>query len=133
MYSYGPPYMAEQKQDGQLEHTYSSSVKIWNVALKTCQKRWTIERSGKRGSGISVLVAPHDDDDDDDDTILKNIEYRILTEEIIFPIKSTSFRGFCQHISNIPEGVKISYFSHGVIIFEVNIFSVILKNDMKKT
>ena len=24
MYSYGPPHMAEQKQDDQLEHTYSS-------------------------------------------------------------------------------------------------------------
>ena len=33
---------------------------------KTCQMRWTIERSGERGSGISVLAARHDDDDDDD-------------------------------------------------------------------
>ena len=24
MYSYGPPHMAEQKQNNQLEHTYSS-------------------------------------------------------------------------------------------------------------
>ena len=65
MYSYGPPHMAEQKQDGQLEHTYSSSVRIRDVALKTCQRRWTIGRSGERGSGISVLAARHDDDDDD--------------------------------------------------------------------
>ena len=36
-----------------------------DVALKTCQKRWTIGRSGERGSGISVLAARHDDDDDD--------------------------------------------------------------------
>ena len=28
--------------------------------------RWTIGRSGERGSGISVLPARHDDDDDDD-------------------------------------------------------------------
>ena len=28
-------------------------------------RRWTIGRSGKRGSGISVLVARHDDDDDE--------------------------------------------------------------------
>ena len=33
--------------------------------VKTCQGRWTIGKSGKRGSGISVLVARHDDDDDD--------------------------------------------------------------------
>ena len=37
-----------------------------DVALKTCQRRWTIGRSGERGSGISVLAARHDDDDDDD-------------------------------------------------------------------
>ena len=32
MYSYGPPHMAEQKQDDQLKHTYSSYVRIWDVA-----------------------------------------------------------------------------------------------------
>ena len=63
MYSYGPPHMAGQKQVEQLEHTYSSYVRIWDVALKTCQRRWTIGRSGERGSGISVLAARHDDDD----------------------------------------------------------------------
>ena len=62
MYSYGPPHMAKQKQDDQLEHTYSSYVRIRDVALNTCQKRWMIGRSG---SGISALVARHDDDDDD--------------------------------------------------------------------
>ena len=29
-----PPHMTEQKQDGQLEHTYSSFVRIQDVALK---------------------------------------------------------------------------------------------------
>ena len=58
-----PPHMAKQKQDDQLEHTYSSYVRIWNVALKTCQRQWTIGRSGERGSGISVLAARHDDDE----------------------------------------------------------------------
>ena len=38
MYSYGPPHMAKQKQDNQLEHTYSSYMRIRDVALKTCQK-----------------------------------------------------------------------------------------------
>ena len=33
------PHMDEQKQDDQLEHTYNSSVRIRDVALKTCQRR----------------------------------------------------------------------------------------------
>ena len=57
MYSYGPPHTAGQKQDDQHEHTFSSYVRIRDVALKTSQRRWTIERSGERGSGISVLMA----------------------------------------------------------------------------
>ena len=63
MHSYGTPHMAEQKQGNQLEHTYSSYVRIRGVALKTCLRRWTIGKSGERGSGISVLAARHDDDD----------------------------------------------------------------------
>ena len=45
------------KRDDQLERTYSSYVRIQDVALKTCQRRWTIGRSDERGSGISVLAA----------------------------------------------------------------------------
>ena len=59
------PHMAGQKQDDQHEHRFSSYVRIRDVALKTCQRRWTIGKSGDRGSGISVLVVQHDDDDDD--------------------------------------------------------------------
>ena len=58
--------MAAQKQDDQLERTFSSYVRIQVVVLKTYQGRWTIGRSGERGSGISVLPARYDDDDDDD-------------------------------------------------------------------
>ena len=64
MYSYRSLLMAEQKQDDQLEHTYSSYVRIRDVALKTCWRRWMIGRSGERGSRISVLAARYDDDDD---------------------------------------------------------------------
>ena len=64
MYSYGPLHMAKQKQDDQIKHTSSSYVRIRDVALKTCWKRWMIGRSGERESGISVLAAWHDDDDD---------------------------------------------------------------------
>ena len=61
---YGPPHMAVQKQDDQHEHTFSSYVRIRDVVLKTYLGRWTIGRSGERGSGISVLPARYDDDDD---------------------------------------------------------------------
>ena len=46
----------------QHEHTFSNYVRIQDVVLKTCLGRWTIGRSGERGSGISVLPARHDDD-----------------------------------------------------------------------
>ena len=62
MYPYGPPHMAVQKQDDQHEHTFSSYVRIRDVVLKTYLGRWTIGRSGERGSGISVLPARYDDD-----------------------------------------------------------------------
>ena len=39
MYSYGPPLMTEKKQDDQLEHTYSSYVKIRDVVQKTRRRR----------------------------------------------------------------------------------------------
>ena len=64
MYSCGPLHMAEKRQADQFEPTYSSSVPIWDVALKTCLKQWMRGRGGERGSGISVLMAWHDDDDD---------------------------------------------------------------------
>ena len=48
---------------GRPARTYSD-VKIRDVALKTCWRRWMIGRSGERGSVISVLVARHYDDDD---------------------------------------------------------------------
>ena len=71
MYSYGPTHMAVQKQDDQHEHTFSNYVRIRDVVLKTYLGRWTIGKSGERGSGISVLPARHDDDDDDEIYIYK--------------------------------------------------------------
>ena len=51
MYSYGPLHMTKQKQDGQLEHTYSSYVMIRDVALKTSQKWWMIGEVAREGQG----------------------------------------------------------------------------------
>ena len=63
MYYSGPLHMDKQKQYDQLEPTHSSSVPIWDEALKTSWKQWTIEKGGEKRSGISVLMARHDDDD----------------------------------------------------------------------
>ena len=85
--------MAAQKQDDQLERTFSSYVRIQDVVLKTYLGRWTIGRSGERGSGISVLPARYDDDDEmnewigsdwkDSDLfgIIKNAYNHIFTKE----------------------------------------------------
>ena len=94
MYSYRPPHMAGQKQDGQHEHTFSSYVRIWDVALKTCQRRRTIGRSGERGSGISVLVPRHDDDDDDDDDMRLSLSW---------PHKAPTIRPPASHHENYPS------------------------------
>ena len=59
--------MAVQKQDDQHEHTFSNYVRIQDVVHKNCLRRWTIGKSGDRGSGTSVLPARHHDVDDDDD------------------------------------------------------------------
>ena len=63
MYSSGPLHMDEQRQDDQLEPTYSSSLRVRDVILKTCWKQWTIGRDSERWLGISMLIARHDDDD----------------------------------------------------------------------
>ena len=39
IYTYGPLHMAKKKQDDKLEHTYSSYMRIRDVAQKACQKR----------------------------------------------------------------------------------------------
>ena len=48
---------------GRPARTYIQQLRIRDVVLKTYLGRWTIERSGERGSGISVLPARYDDDD----------------------------------------------------------------------
>ena len=57
--------MNEQRQDVQLEPSYSSSVPIRDVALRIYRMQWTIGRCAERDSGTSVLIVRHDDDEDD--------------------------------------------------------------------
>ena len=56
-------------RDVLLFSTNVHSAAMLGCFLKTYLGRWTIGRSGERGSGISVLPARYDDDDDDDDEI----------------------------------------------------------------
>ena len=58
--------MNEKRRDDQLELIYNSSGPIEDVALNTYRERWTIEKSGRSGSGRSALVARHDVAADDD-------------------------------------------------------------------
>ena len=88
------PTHGAQKQDDQHERTFSSYVRIQVVVLKTCLGRWTIGRSGERGSGISVLPARYDDDDDDDiyiyiyTTVFDHLQKLLfLTLKVLFLIK----------------------------------------------
>ena len=55
----------EQRQDDQQEPIYNSSVPMQDATLKAYRIRWTKEKGGGRGSGISVLLVRHDVDDDD--------------------------------------------------------------------
>ena len=84
MCSYGSPHMAEQKQDDQHEHTYSSYVRIQDVPLKIYQRRRTIGRSGERGSVISKLAVWHDDNDDNEASL--SLAHRFLGNFIIVTI-----------------------------------------------
>ena len=55
-----------QAKAGRPARTYIQQLcENTRCSLKTCQRWWTIGRSGERGSEISVLAARHDDDDDD--------------------------------------------------------------------
>ena len=57
--------MDGQKQDGQLEPTYSSDVRAdTGCSTEDRPKAMDDKGDGERGSGISALMARHDDDDD---------------------------------------------------------------------
>ena len=84
-YSYWPPHMAGQKQDDQLEHTFSSYMRIRDVALKTYQRWWTIGRSGERGSGIFVLAARHDDGDIKNGYIIAKLFFALSAGFVEYP------------------------------------------------
>ena len=61
------PHIWPSKSRTTSANIHTSAMWRRDVTLKTFLRRWTIERSGERGSGISVQAARHNDDDDDDD------------------------------------------------------------------
>ena len=116
MYSYGPPHMAEQNQDDQYEHTFSNYVRIRDVVQKTCQRRWTIGKSGERGSGISVLPARHDDDD-------WNMCHCFYLESGIGKIVSTLN---CIFFFDSTTLTKCHFFSFNASLWNLKTFSLVL-------
>ena len=75
-------------------------MRIRDVALKTCWRQWTIERSGESVSGISVQAARHDDDDDD----LKLFNCEHLTKQLLYghqpPITKTIQVGWTRPVGH---------------------------------
>ena len=71
----------------------------WTYIQQLCEdtgcslKRWSIGKSGERGSGISVLVARHDDDDDDDDIFI----YIYIYGGLYLPIVMWRYRLLLSH------------------------------------
>ena len=118
--------MAEQKQDDQLKHTYSSYVRIRDIALKTCQRRWTIGRSDERGSVISVLGAWHDDVDDDQYTYEDGKYHSVMCYSLLKHLKFNQ-NNYDPQTDTYSTQVKINIVYKGDII----LFSVITYVHMK--
>ena len=107
-------HIAGQKQDDQLEHIYSSYVRIRDVALMTGQRRWTIGRSGERGSAISVQAARHEDDDDDEGLTISEYCFKLVSvEEMSLKLKLNNswYRIYfqCGNRFGLWRGVHITY------------------------
>ena len=121
--------MAEQRQDDQLEPTYTSSVPIRDVALKTCRKQWTMGRSGERGSGISVLMALHDDGDCFFiiPAIQQYIHFSVLLSIFVYiEITHQSLLYICSH-----QPIPLAWTHENIILYSVNISYIHLINRIK--
>ena len=110
--------MAEQKQNDQREHTYSRYVRIRDVVLKTCRRRWTIGRNVERGSGISMLVARHDDDDDSVNSVKTGTDV-IVYSLVLMQHMTTCEKGLVPGNSQI-IGIKSQVNKNYTIQFNLN-------------
>ena len=103
-----------KSRDDQHEHTFSNYVRIWDVVQKTCLRRWTIGKSGERGSGISVLPARHDDDDEYTVYKEKALSLRVLEEDI--PFLTSKNWGVSPHHQGCPRGVMVKAMNCGIVV-----------------
>ena len=113
-------------QDDQLKHTYSSYVRIRDVALKTCQRRWTIGRSGERGSGISVLAAWHDDDDKKDHTFPKGSITLKAKVSAQLEFKLIYFGAIVHHLSHYAMAT-----SQFIFVYRVSMLKSLVTNNIQ--
>ena len=79
--------MDEERQDEQLQPIYN------DIALKTYWERWTIEKSGGKGSGRSLQAAWHDNNDDDVYIyILHLYDYRFQSTQVSISVNINILR-----------------------------------------
>ena len=75
---------------------------VWDVVLKTYLGRWTIGRSGERGSGISMLPARYDDDEGLHEGIQKTLqasEYQVSND----PVLLLNYRNYIRNLLYIKQ------------------------------
>ena len=105
---------------GRPARTYNSSVRLRDVALKTCQKRWMIGRSGERGSGISMLAAQHDD-------IYIYIYILVVYVIVIYPTStSSSSNDYTGFFDSLSTSIPIIHHFLYVLSTESNIYTEML-------
>ena len=115
--------MADLKQGDHLPPIFVCSVRIRDIGLMTRQVRWTIERSGGRGSGISVLLGRHDDDvfligpprptkERGDRTTRLRPGIKLPTQQWLFP-QSIDICSSCKHYFKAfrPSNISIAWFT----------------------
>ena len=97
-----------------LEHTYSSYMRIRDLALRTCQRRWTIGRSGERRSRICVLAERHDDDD----VVLSNFnKYNVLLNTNNYTVLSYTNNYIV--LSNINNYILLSNTNNHIVLIRI--------------
>ena len=123
------PAYGRANQDAQHEHTFSSYVSIWDVALKTHQRRWTIGRSGERGSGISIPVARNNDDDDTSLTPTHCTAHLVVSKISIHLYRSRLklicfvwFGVFFSCVCVCPVWFRVFFVSHYLQVISIRVF-----------
>ena len=116
-----------------------------DVALKICQRQWTIGRSGERGSGISVQAARHDHDDGlyaINQTKPKHIySIYMYKEDLAFIILSCHQHGYpwpslpippyCSSLLTGPQGYIL--YPHKAVVCRFKLVSLLLLGHVRES